>query len=56
MNFIEGFPLSYGKHIIMFIVDRLSKFAHFLALSHPYAAMSMADKFIEGVIKLHGMP
>lgn len=40
----------------MVVVDRLSKFAHFLALSHPYTAKTIADEFVEGVIKLHGLP
>lgn len=33
----------------------VSKTAHFLVLSHPYAAKTVAEKFLEGVVKLHGM-
>lgn len=56
LDFIKGFPNSQGKDTIMVVVDRLSKSAHFLALTHPFTAKTVADKFVEGIIKLHGMP
>jgi hypothetical protein len=56
MDFIEGLPQSGGKNTIFVVVDRLSKSAHFLALAHPYTAKMVAEKFVEGVVKLHGMP
>jgi transposase InsO family protein len=40
----------------MVIVDRLSKFAYFLTLRHSFTAKTVAEKFVDGVIKLHGMP
>lgn len=56
LDFIEDLPCSQGKNAILVVVDRLSKSAHFMALSHPYSAKIVAEKFIEGVVKLHGMP
>ena len=56
MELIEGLPQSSGKSTILVVVDRLSKSAHFFALTHPYTAKMVAEKFVEGVVKLHGMP
>lgn len=41
MDFIDGLPPSFGKSVILVIVDRFSKAAHFLALRHPYTASSV---------------
>ena len=56
MDFIDGLPLSQGKSTIMVVVDRLSKYSHFMPVSHPYTAMSIARIFFENIFKLHGMP
>ncbi|RVW76696.1 Transposon Tf2-8 polyprotein [Vitis vinifera] len=56
LDFIDGLPSSQGKDSIMVVVDRLSKYAHFIALSHPFSAKMIAEKFVENIIKLHGMP
>jgi len=56
MDFIEGLPRSRGKDTILVVVDRLSKYAHFLALSHPFIAATMAQLYFEHIFKLHGLP
>ena len=56
MDFLEGLPLVKGKSVILVVVDRLSKYAHFVALSHPYSAASIAQVFMDTIYKLHGMP
>lgn len=56
MDFIEGLPQSTGKSVIMVVVDRLNKYAHFVALKHPYSASTVAEAFLNNIFKLHGLP
>lgn len=56
LDFVEGLPKSRGKDTILVIVDRLSKYAHFLALSHPFTTAEVAQVYFEQVFKLHGIP
>jgi len=42
MDFIEGLPKSNGYSVIMVVVDILTKFAHFVAVKHPYTASVVA--------------
>lgn len=56
MDFIEGLPKSQGYSVIMVIVDRLTKFAHFVAVKHPYIATSIAQLFMVNVVEIHVLP
>lgn len=56
MDFIEGLPSSNGYSVIMVVVDRLTKYAHFVALKHPFSAATVAKAFITNVVRLHGIP
>lgn len=55
MDFIEGHPRVAGHEVIFVVVDRLSKATHFMALKHPYIVVEVAQAFMNGVFKLHGM-
>ncbi|CAL1396383.1 unnamed protein product [Linum trigynum] len=56
MDFVEGLPSSGGRSVLFVVVDRLTKYAHFMSLSHPYTARKVVDEFIHGVVRHHGIP
>ena len=57
MDFIEGLPCFIRKNVIFIVVDRLSKYNHFIAISHLYSAMDITKLFINRVFFwLHGIP
>lgn len=56
MDFIERLPKSEGYSVILVIVDRFTKFAHFLPVRHPYTANTIAQLFLDNIVKLHGLP
>jgi hypothetical protein len=58
MDFVEGFPKvgGGGKSVILTVVDRFSKFAHFIPLGHPYSVASVARAFFVDIVRLHGLP
>ena len=56
MDFITGLPKLGKKSVIMVVVDRLSKYAHFCALPHPFTPTLVAQNFMDQIFKLHGIP
>jgi len=49
MKFVERLPESIGKNAILVIVDRFTKYEHFLAVTHPFTAQDIAQLFLEHV-------
>ncbi|GKB85833.1 retrotransposable element Tf2 [Tanacetum coccineum] len=52
MDFIVGLRPSCQFDTIFVVVDRLSKYAHFIYLSHPFTAKSVASVFCNLVLEL----
>ncbi|CAA7048694.1 unnamed protein product [Microthlaspi erraticum] len=57
MDFVMGLPKTTGnKDAIWVIVDRLTKSAHFLAIKKTDGADKLAQKYLDVVVRLHGVP
>ena len=56
MDFVEALPRVRGKSVILTVVDRFSKYAHFIPLAHPYSAETVAQAFFNDIVRLHGIP
>ncbi|CAH9130821.1 unnamed protein product [Cuscuta epithymum] len=56
MDFVDGLPRSNNHTTILVVVDRLSKSAHLIPLTHPYTASLVAKRFVDCVVRLHGIP
>lgn len=42
--------------MILVVVDKFTKYAHFVPLSHPFAALQVAQAYMDHIYKLHGLP
>jgi hypothetical protein len=56
MDFIKGLPQSGSFNAIWVVVDKFSKFSHFVPLKHPFTTASLAKVFMDQIYRLHGMP
>ena len=56
MDFIVGLPEVRGRDSICVVVDRLSKYAHFIPCTSTITAAEVARLFLNHVWKLHGFP
>jgi hypothetical protein len=56
MDFIDGLPKSKRFDCILVIVDLFTTYAHFVPLTHPFIAVTIAQVFFQHIYKLHGLP
>ncbi|KAF0893684.1 hypothetical protein E2562_029183, partial [Oryza meyeriana var. granulata] len=56
LDFVEALPKVGGKSVILTVVDRFSKYCHFIPLAHPYTAETVAQAFFSDIVRLHGIP
>lgn len=57
MEFIVGLPMSSHRHdVIMVVVGRLTKVAHFSSVCSSYNASSVAKIFMKDIVQLHKIP
>lgn len=56
LDFVTGLPLSQGYTVILVVVDRFSKAAHFGALPTHHTAYKVAVLFLDMVCKHHDFP
>lgn len=52
MDIIEGFPRSNGKDVILVVVDRFTKYGHFLPIAHLYTTPQVAQIVLDNMCKL----
>jgi hypothetical protein len=57
MDFITGLPRTRKQHdLIMVVVDKLTKAAHFIPLKTTHKATNVVDIFLKEVARLHEIP
>ena len=57
MDFVSRFPrTARGNNVVWFIVDRLTKFAHFLGMKTTDTTETMSQLYIREIVRLHGVP
>lgn len=53
IDFIKDLK-SQEKEVIMVIINRFTKFGHFIPMSHPYLVAKVAELFVDHIFKLYG--
>jgi hypothetical protein len=54
MDFVVGLPQTpQGKYVIWFVVDRLTKLAHFIPMKMTNSAEELVPFYMKEVLRLH---
>ena len=56
LDFVDSLPKSHGFKVVLVVVDKLTKYVHFLPFSHPYTTVKVATMFMKDIFRLYGMP
>jgi hypothetical protein len=56
IGFIEGLPKVNDHSVILMVIDKFSKSAHFLPLGHSYMTTTVTRAFFDNSVKLHSVP
>jgi hypothetical protein len=56
LDFIEGLPIFGKFDTILVVVDKFTKFGHFIQLKHLFTATIVAQAFVDNVLWYHNIP
>ena len=56
LDWITELPPSHYHDVILVVVDRLTKQAHFIPTTKSMAALGVAALFVQHVVRVHGLP
>lgn len=56
LDFIKGLPTSDHYNAIPVIINKFSKYGHFIPLHHLFTATQITKLYLDHVYKLHGLP
>jgi len=56
LDFIEGLPQSERYNAMLVVIDKFTKYAHFIPITHPFTALHIAQIYMNQVYKLYGLP
>jgi hypothetical protein len=57
LDFITGLPKTQKQNdSIMVVIDKLSKYAHFIPVKSTFKVINIAEIFMKEIFRLHGIP